>query len=90
MNENEKYNGWTNRETWVVNVWDIPEMIEDRQRSIEEIASELESIVSAILYDEMPIFSGFVADLLPSADAILAKIDFKELASHVSELEGAK
>ena len=88
MENNEKYNGWTNRETWLVNVWEIPEMIEDRNRSIEEIAGELESIVSEMLYESMPDASGFIGDLLPSADSILARINFEELASHVSELEG--
>ena len=88
MENNEKYNGWTNRETWLVNVWNITEMIEDRDRSIEEIASELESIVSEMLYESTPDASGFIGDLLPSADAILAKINFKELAGHVSEIEG--
>jgi hypothetical protein len=56
------YNGWTNRETWLVNVWFNPESVEDvevAQATIEEAHDEIPDFlkdfcnISAINWDEL-------------------------------------
>ncbi len=46
------YNGWTNRETWLVNLWYNPESIEDvdviKDVLEEEIEAEFENTLRAI------------------------------------------
>lgn len=83
----DKYNGWTNRETWLVSVWGIPEGI-DRNQSADDIEAELEAVVRGILESELPeSVSGFVADFLPGVDDIMREINFSELAEAHCELE---
>jgi hypothetical protein len=93
--ENEKnktmktdtYNGWTNRETWLVNVWSMPEGI-DRNQSVDDIKAELRAKVRDILEFEFPEnVSGLVADFLPGVDDIMREINFSELAEAHCELE---
>lgn len=90
------YNGWTNRETWLVSVWEIQEGI-DRNQSVDDIEAELEAVVRDILESELtpPCIasiqawervSGFVADFLPSVEDIMLKINFRELAEAHCEL----
>jgi len=81
------YNGWTNRETWLVNVWEIPEGI-DRNQSANDIEAELETVVRDTLESELPEgVSGLVADFLPGVEDIMLKINFRELAEAHCELE---
>ncbi|OAM52934.1 hypothetical protein A7981_05735 [Methylovorus sp. MM2] len=56
------YNGWTNRETWLINVWFAPESKADVQNAREQIESDIEGIPqylqdfvndSAINWDEL-------------------------------------
>jgi len=83
----DKYNGWTNRETWLVSVWEIPEGI-DRNQSADDIEAELEAMVREILESGLPDgLSGFVADFLPGVDDIMREINFSELAEAHCELE---
>jgi len=81
----QSYNGWTNRETWLVNVWDFPQIIEPEDKTQNDVANELRSLVEAYLEESMPETSGFAADILPSIDIILDKINFQELAEHIVE-----
>lgn len=66
-----KYNGWTNRATWLVNVWGNPESLED----VESLRSMLEE-----QYDEMP--NGILKDMLDMSD-----INWDELLGHFEEDE---
>ena len=66
-----KYNGWTNRATWLVNVWGNPESKED----VQFLRSMLED-----QYDEMP--NGILKDMLDMSD-----INWEELESHFEEEE---
>ena len=60
-----KYNGWTNRETWLVNVWFNPETKYD----VFEAQDVLEQ-----QYDEMP--NGPLKDMLD-----LSQVNWNELQS---------
>lgn len=65
------YNGWTNRETWLVNVWFNPESKADVQ--LARIALEEQ-------YDSIPV--GVIKDMID-----LDRIDWKELESHFDDEE---
>lgn len=66
------YNGWTNRETWLVNVWYDPQSRQD----VENIRDMLEE-----QYDAMP--NGPLKDMVN-----LSAVDWNELLEHFDELDG--
>lgn len=68
------YNGWTNRETWLVNVWFNPESRED----VEFARSYLEE-----QYDAMP--DGALKDMLD-----LDAVNWEELLEHFEDEEEAE
>lgn len=45
------YNGWSNRETWLVNVWCNPESKEDVQSAKEYIEEQYDAIPDGPLKD---------------------------------------
>lgn len=65
------YNGWPNRETWLVSVWYNPESKED----LESIRYMLEE-----QWDEIP--DGLLKDMVN-----LGAVDWEELASHFEDEE---
>ena len=65
------YNGWSNRETWLVNVWFNPESRED----VENARYFLEE-----QYDDIP--NGVLKDMID-----LDAIDWDELLEHFEEEE---
>ncbi len=85
--ETEKVNGWTNRETWLVNLWfDTSSMIEnDEDMTVDDIAAELESLVRGTVEDGWPEPEGIIGDFLPSLDQTMREINFQELAHHIKE-----
>ncbi len=69
------YNGWTNRETWLVNLWFgdyFEEQAMERVVTPKFIKAEVEGYVS-----HCNITSGFINDLID-----LSVIDYEELAEH--------
>ena len=81
------YNGWTNKETWLVNLWLGDMFTEDQEAGTEITADYIEQLVDDMVCESMASPNGFVADLLSCA---LCEIDFDELADHyVEELEDA-
>jgi hypothetical protein len=66
------YNGWTNRATWLVNVWGNPESRAD----VEFLREMLEE-----QYDALP--DGILKDMVD-----LSEINWDELMSHFEETEG--
>jgi hypothetical protein len=63
------YNGWTNRATWLVNVWGNPESKQD----VQDLRSMLEE-----QYEELP--NGILKDMLD-----LSEINWSELESHFDD-----
>ena len=71
---NEKYNGWTNRETWLVNLWGFLEMFVD---DVEVTAEQLkETFEELCITDDS---ASLVNDLLSGATS---RINWYELASN--------
>ncbi len=85
----ERYNGWTNYETWVANLWldeegnywrekaqDIAEQKDhDREDSVYELGNEMWEFYQEL----MPITEGMYADLLGAA---MSCINWHEIAGH--------
>ena len=80
------YNGWKNKETWLVNLWLGDALDADKEEGFEITADYIEQMVdemaSALL--DGPDANGFMTDLLNCA---LCEIDYDELASHYEEDE---
>jgi len=78
------YNGWINKETWLVNLWLGDMFTEDQEAGTEITADYIEQLVdemaSALL--DGPDANGFMTDLLNCA---LGEIDYHELAEHYDE-----
>lgn len=66
----EKYNGWSNRETWLVNLW-----FGDNWESVEDVQSTREYLEEEI--DKLP---NWIRDFIDDA-----AIDWEELESHFEE-----
>ena len=62
-----EYNGWTNRATWLVNVWYNPESKEELDSIKDDLMEELISIPDGVLKDMID----------------LSDINWKELAEHL-------
>ena len=74
------YNGWKNKETWLVNLW-LGDYFTDLQEEGQEISEDyiremVEEMASAAGEDGM---NGLITDLLNCA---LGEIDYRELAAH--------
>ena len=78
------YNGWTNKETWLVYVWfgdNFAELAEDGENITPEYIKEyIESIIDD---SGNSVESGFMADIINTA---LAEINWNELAEHATFL----
>lgn len=68
---NETYNGWTNRTTWLVNVWGNPESKDDVQMLRDMLEDQ---------YNELP--NGILKDMLD-----LDEINWDELMEHFNDEE---
>ena len=67
----DTYNGWTNRETWLVNVWFNPESRADVYSAKEQLEEALDSIENGCLKDMVS----------------LSEVNWEELAEHFDEEE---
>jgi len=77
------YNGWTNKETWLVNLWLGANLEVDQESSIQITADYIEELVEFLLeYDIMQ--HGFVRDLLNCA---LGEVNYDEIAAHYAREE---
>mgnify|MGYP001027039398 FL=1 len=79
----DTYNGWKNKETWLVNLWLGDVLDADKEEGAVITPEHIEALVDQMMYrfeDE----SGFVRDMMNCA---LGEIDYAELASHYEEDE---
>jgi hypothetical protein len=77
------YNGWKNKETWLVNLW-LGDMFASMQEDGDKITADLmrevvDEMASAALEEGA---NGFITDLMNCA---LGEIDYRELAAHYSD-----
>ena len=71
------YNGWTNRSTWLVNLWYEPHYKSD----LDWIKDELEQKVADLSNSEL-VTDKILADMIN-----LQEIDWDELKEHIEEEE---
>jgi len=80
------YNGWSNFETWLVQLWLGDVLDADKEEgaviTADYIKQMVDEMASALL--DGPDANGFMTDLLNCA---LCEIDYDELASHYEEDE---
>ena len=77
MMNDTKYNGWSNRSTWLINLWYEPHT----KDVLDWIKEELEERVTA-LADSRNVCDRILADMLN-----LQEIDWDELKEHVETEE---
>lgn len=79
MNKRE-YNGWTNYETWLVNMW-YGDIFADMASDGTELDGEmLENFVTEMMAEEGTLpENGFAADIM---NAALREVDWQDLAEH--------
>ena len=84
------YNGWTNYETWLTNLWldgfdfedyihDLSDDLETKDALLDWIADFLEQVVDDLIDEDARHRNGFINDLLNSA---FQEIDFRDIAEH--------
>ncbi len=87
----EKYNGWTNRETWLVPLWfegGLDHVVEDisadsREEWIRSASESLEEYFAEYASDFLGAHeTGLMADLLNGA---VARINWYEIAEHMAD-----
>jgi hypothetical protein len=95
MTQDTKYNGWTNYETWNLNLWfddfysdDAQRILDscegDKDAAIKELADYIESNTEEMLSEEMP-KTGFLADICNSA---LREVNYYEIAkNYIAEVD---
>jgi hypothetical protein len=76
------YNGWTNRATWMVNLW-VGDTLADDAQNFEVTPDDVESMVQEMLpQDVQSVEGGLAADLMAYA---LADVNWRELAEAANE-----
>jgi len=66
------YNGWTNRETWLVNIW-----FGDDDYLTDMSAAEIQNVVAEYVEEKIGESGGFIYDMIN-----FECIDWDELADH--------
>ena len=94
---NQKYNGWTNWETWNFKLWldnsedsykaiiYLAEEVEESEEGPFTLSKELESLANDLCEESVRFESGFFADVCNSA---IRKVNFYEIAeTYLEEIE---
>ena len=72
------YNGYTNKETWLVNLW-LSENLDTMAGTSEGVTPEdIEDLVAELIDEQVDQY-GFVRDLMQCA---VAEVNFAEIAKH--------
>ena len=77
------YNGWKNKETWLVGLWIGDSLTMEAEDGILITPEYVQSIVEDLVDDQ--IRDGFLRDLINCA---LGEIDYEEIASHYALEDG--
>ena len=80
----EKYNGWTNRETWLVSLWGYIDLMTETAKDGGHTADAewCKEFFEQLTDESDPMSDGIVGDLYAGA---LARIDWYEVAQHVND-----
>ena len=82
--ERREYNGWTNYETWLLNLWFGDAFTDMQEEGVQLDAQYLQDYVEEILLSQGQLpETGFAADIM---NAAMRQVDWEDLASHY-ELE---
>ena len=86
---NNTYNGWTNKETWLVNIWygdDLPEYFAEDEDREDVTGDELEEHVRFIA-EECEALSQLPAGLLSDfINTCWGEVNWEELAESVTQV----
>ena len=77
-----RYNGWKNKETWLVNLWIGDSLTMDQEDGIEITPCYIEELVEELAEGFYESGNGFMVDLLNCA---IGEIDFREIAEYYKE-----
>ena len=77
-----KYNGWTNRETWLVNLWFGEHFDALTEEGVKVDAEWIQDYVEEIVEADTNTSGGFVRDLVNTSS-----INYRELALHWGDKE---
>ena len=75
------YNGWTNKETWLVNVWLGDYFQQDMEEGQDICATYIKDTINNMMAD-LPPQAGLFADLLNCA---VSEVNCYELAAHYAD-----
>lgn len=77
------YNGWTNRETWLVNLW-IGDTLEEYKDDVQEITGEFvrQFVIEFLDLDRSYAENAFLSDLV---EATLDCVNWREIADYYKE-----
>jgi hypothetical protein len=76
--EDDMCNGWSNKETWLVELWFGDYFAELALEGVELNANDLQSIVEEMLEEQMP-QTGLLADFVNDS---LREVNWHELSEH--------
>jgi len=77
LRESEKYNGWKNRETWLVGLW-FGDIFDNNDGDGETWdADQIKEWVTDYVHEQTENIGGFIGDLID-----VSQIDWRELANH--------
>ena len=87
MTTDTTYNGWKNKETWLVNIWYMDSM-RDFHADMDQYHVEPNELKEAVMYiaEECEVLSSLPAGLLSDfINTCWGEVDWNSLADHLNE-----